>query len=154
MPPSSGRGVYQAGANANKPIAAADVKAGTAQILAWPMDPATKTVRSGTRLNTILVVAVDSSKMSAETKANAAGGVVAYSAVCTHQGCIVEGWEKGPQNLLCPCHQSEYDPRNGAKVLAGPAPNRLAALPLKVGGDGALTVAGGFQGHVGMSAAS
>jgi Rieske Fe-S protein len=48
----------------------------------------------------------------------------------------------------CPCHNSEYDPRQGAQVVFGPAPRRLAALPLALAG-GALSVAGGFIGKVG-----
>jgi Rieske Fe-S protein len=146
--------VYASGANANKLIMAGDVAVGATQVLAWPMDPSSKTVRDGSKLNQVLVVAVDPSKMSETTKPNAAGSVVAYSAVCTHVGCLVEGFEKSSDRLLCPCHQSEYDPADGAKVTNGPAPARLAALPLKAGDGGALAVAGTFKGHVGLGPTS
>jgi len=46
------------------------------------------------------------------------------------------------------CHNSEYDPRQSAEVVFGPAPRRLPALPVKIA-DGALTVAAGFIGKVG-----
>ncbi len=59
------------------------------------------------------------------------GDFVAYSAVCTHQGCTVA--YKGGQ-LACPCHGSVYDPANGAKVVAGPAPSPLPEIPVKVEG--------------------
>ncbi len=36
------------------------------------------------------------------------------------------------------CHNSEYDPRAGAQVVFGPAPRRLAALPLTLA-DGSLS---------------
>jgi Rieske Fe-S protein len=48
----------------------------------------------------------------------------------------------------CLCHNSEYDPRRAAQVVFGPAPRRLAALPLSIV-DGALVVAGTFVGKVG-----
>jgi len=47
--------------------------------------------------------------------------------------------------LQCPCHQSQYDLRHGAKVVGGPAPRSLPALPLKVT-DGVLDIAGPFTG--------
>ena len=57
----------------------------------------------------------------------AADGVVAYSAICTHQGCTVTDWLTAKQVLQCPCHQSHYDPRHGARVVVGPAPRALPA---------------------------
>jgi thiosulfate dehydrogenase [quinone] large subunit len=54
------------------------------------------------------------------------GGLVAYSAVCTHAGCTV-GYEGGL--IVCPCHGATYDPQSGA-VIGGPAPEPLA--PRKV----------------------
>ncbi len=146
--------VYADGAKAGKPILSSDLKAGATQIIAYAMDPSSKVVRDGSKLNTVLVIAVDPAKMSDATKANAAGNVVAYSAVCTHVGCLVEGFEKNVDRLLCPCHQSEYDPADSAKVTNGPAPRQLAALPLKAGNGGTLTVAATFLGHVGVGSPS
>ena len=61
------------------------------------------------------------------------GDFVAYSAVCTHQGCPV-AYKNG--QLACPCHGSVFDPADGAAVVAGPAPEPLAEIPVKVkGGD-------------------
>jgi cytochrome b6-f complex iron-sulfur subunit len=61
------------------------------------------------------------------------GDFVAYSAVCTHQGCTV-AYKNG--QLACPCHGSVYDPADGAAVIAGPAPKPLPEIPVKVqGGD-------------------
>jgi nitrite reductase/ring-hydroxylating ferredoxin subunit len=47
--------------------------------------------------------------------------VVAFSAICTHQGCTVEAAGK---TFACPCHGSKYDAFTGA-VLNGPAPAPL-----------------------------
>ena len=59
------------------------------------------------------------------------GDFVAYSAVCTHQGCTV-AYQSG--QLACPCHGSVFDPANGAEVVAGPAPRPLPEIPVKVSG--------------------
>ena len=45
----------------------------------------------------------------------AAPGIVAYSGVCPHTGCDVSDWLNGPQTLLCPCHESEFDPAVNAR---------------------------------------
>src|SRR5215212_3268792 len=59
------------------------------------------------------------------------GEFVAYSAICTHQGCTV-AYEDG--NLACPCHGSVFDPANGASVVAGPAQSPLPEIPVKAEG--------------------
>src|SRR5215218_2182976 len=56
------------------------------------------------------------------------GKFVAYSAICTHQGCTV-AYKDG--NLACPCHGSVFDPANGASVVAGPAQRPLPEIPVK-----------------------
>lgn len=131
-------------------ITAGDLKVGDPPVVAWAMDPATKTPRDGSRLNQVVVLRLDPSQLDPATKAHAADGIVAYSGICTHAQCTVTGWIADKQVLNCPCHQSEYDPKQNAKVVGGPAPRPLAALPLKIK-DGKPEVAGGFIGKVGMN---
>lgn len=57
--------------------------------------------------------------------------VVAFSAICTHQGCIVE---PDGDRLVCPCHGSVYEAFTG-KNIAGPAPRPLPAFPVRLDGD-------------------
>ncbi len=57
------------------------------------------------------------------------GELMAFSAVCTHLGCIVQ-WEKNRQAFLCPCHAGRYD--SSGAVLSGPPPRPLVKLPLSV----------------------
>jgi rieske iron-sulfur protein len=83
-------------------------------------------------------------KMDATTKDRSADGVVAYSAVCTHQGCDVSEWQKEDNTLLCFCHFSKYNPYSDADVMAGPAPRNLPSLALKKE-NGVLVVAGKFS---------
>ena len=54
-------------------------------------------------------------------------GYVAYSKVCTHLGCPVGLYEQELELLVCPCHQSMFNVRNGAVPQFGPAP--AAAAP-------------------------
>ena len=141
--------VHAAGEQPGTVVAAADVTLNAQPVLAWAMDPVHKVVRNGSRLNQVLLLRLDPSILGPQTQPHAVDGLVAYSAICTHAQCTVTGWLPDKQVLHCPCHQSEYDPRHDAAVVAGPAPRALAALPLKVA-DGKPQVAGLFIGRVGM----
>ena len=57
-------------------------------------------------------------------------GYVAYSKLCTHLGCPVGLYEQELELLVCPCHQSMFNVRNGAVPQFGPAPRPLPQLPL------------------------
>jgi cytochrome b6-f complex iron-sulfur subunit len=63
-----------------------------------------------------------------------AGNIVAFTAICTHQGCTVSPAGK---EFQCPCHGSVYNAATGA-VIQGPAPQALAAIPIKVEGGNVL----------------
>ncbi len=63
----------------------------------------------------------------------AQGGLKAFSAICTHLGCIVE-WDEPRQFILCPCHDGRFNAVNGA-IISGPQPSPLPELALTVEGD-------------------
>jgi rieske iron-sulfur protein len=130
-------------------LAVADVPLGGPPVLAWPMDPAGNIVRKDSRLNKVLLVHLDPATLVGVTKERAADGVVAYSAICPHTGCEVNGWAADQQIFECSCHYSHYNPREAAAVIDGPTPRPLAALPLKIV-DGKLAVAKPFTGRVGI----
>jgi Rieske Fe-S protein len=144
--------VFSEGDQEGKLITVADLPAGGPPVHAWPKDPKTSVVRSASRLNEILIIRLDPAELDEQTRARAVDGVVAYSAICSHAGCPVTAWVKsdvGEKDVFkCMCHNSEYDPRAGAQVVFGPAPRRLAALPLALA-EGSLSVAGNFIGKVG-----
>ncbi len=148
--------VFSEGDEEGQVIKPQDLKLGGPPAHAWPKDPKTSVVRTGSRLNEILVIRLDPAELDDETRAHAADGIVAYSAICAHAGCPVTGWLKGEtfdkDVFKCMCHNSEYDPRQGAEVVFGPAPRRLAALPLAIV-DGSLVVAASFVGKVGAQQA-
>lgn len=144
--------VFSEGDSEGKPIKAADLALGGPPVHAWPQDPKTSVVRNASRLNELLIIRLDPAELDEQTKARAVDGILAYSAICAHAGCPVTAWVKsdvGEREVFkCMCHNSEYDPRAGAQVVFGPAPRRLAALPLALA-EGSLSVAGGFIGKVG-----
>lgn len=149
--PRKGDWLVQVDDEAKKPLTGADVKAGEKPLIAYPFDPASKTLRDGTRLNRIVLVRVDPATMDAATAPRAAEGVLAYSAFCTHQGCDVSSWVAAEKVLLCFCHFSKFAPHEEAAVTGGPAPRPLPALPLKLDG-GKLVVADGFTAPPGKAA--
>jgi Rieske Fe-S protein len=53
----------------------------------------------------------------------------AFSAVCTHVGCILNKITDG--TIDCPCHGSEFKITNGA-VVTGPAPTPLPKKKIKI----------------------
>jgi rieske iron-sulfur protein len=141
--------VFAYGERAGQVIAPGDLGLGSKQVLAYPMHPGTRRVRDGSRLNQLVVVRLPTEKLTDTTRMRAADGVVAYSGVCTHTGCDVTDWYGEVLRFKCPCHESEFDPTDGARVVGGPAPWQLAALPLKLV-DGGLAVAAPFEGRVGF----
>ncbi|QEW00265.1 Rieske 2Fe-2S domain-containing protein [Microbacterium caowuchunii] len=78
-------------------------------------------------------------------------GIVAYSKVCTHVGCPVALYEQQTHHLLCPCHQSQFDVSEGAKVIFGPAARPLPQLPITVDDEGYLIAQSDFTEPVGPS---
>jgi len=147
--PKEGDLLVKEGSEEPVPLGPDSLAPGAGQVMAWPMDPTDKVVRNGSRLNKVLLLRLDPSVLDAQTGARAADGVVAYSAICPHTGCEVVNWAADRQILECPCHNSQYDPKAGARVIAGPSPRGLAALPLQVV-DGRLVVARPFIGRLGI----
>jgi Rieske Fe-S protein len=141
--------VYPTGNREGQIVTLADLARGGPPVTAYPMDPKTRIVRNGSRLNQVLLVRLDPAELSEETRGRAAQGVVAYSAVCTHTGCDLWEWQAESKTIKCPCHFSTFDIKDGARVVDGPAPRRLPALPLQVA-EGAPAAGGGFIGRVGF----
>jgi Rieske Fe-S protein len=57
--------------------------------------------------------------------------VAAFSAICTHQACLVKPAGK---ELDCPCHGSVYNATTG-EVIDGPAPRPLPKVDVTISGD-------------------
>ncbi|MBM0125460.1 Rieske (2Fe-2S) protein [Pimelobacter simplex] len=59
----------------------------------------------------------------------AEGEFKAFSALCTHQGCLVGSVSDG--SIHCPCHNSAFSASDGS-VESGPASSALAAVAVTV----------------------
>ena len=86
------------------------------------------TPAAGTSVGKAADVPVGSGKIFADQKVVVtqltAGDFKAYSAVCTHQGCIVSSIDKS--EIHCACHGSAYSIKDGS-VVTGPATTALAS---------------------------
>ena len=56
-------------------------------------------------------------------------GTVAFSARCTHKGCVV-AWDESKSRFLCPCHGGQFD--QTGKNVAGPPPAPLRRLKTRI----------------------
>ena len=65
--------------------------------------------------------------------------IVAYSALCQHMGCPVQFVSDGGY-MLCPCHQSKYDPAREGNVIQGVAQAPLPSIELEIDGDDVVAV--------------
>ena len=89
--------------------------------------------RAGTTLGPTAEVPVGGGKVYADQRVvvtqPSKGEFKAFSASCTHQGCLVGSVDGG--TIICPCHGSQFDIATGDPVQgpSGSDPSTIAALP-------------------------
>ena len=64
---------------------------------------------------------------------NSNDGVHAFSAICTHLGCICM-FDPVRKMIVCPCHDGLFNPVTGG-VVSGPPPKPLAVIPVSIDGE-------------------
>ncbi len=139
--------VYAQGGNMGAPIMASSMKAGDA-VLAYP------TGKSSNPANLVQLIKLEEKAFEPPTDISLTDrGFVAYSAICTHLGCTVS-WVANQESPAasfteCYCHNSIFNPAQGAKVMGGPAPIPLAQIGVKVMQDGTLAFTSDFNGPIG-----
>jgi rieske iron-sulfur protein len=133
------------------PLRLADLKPGR-PVTAYPFDTQNGAARNESRLNKLVLIRLPDAEMTNETRARSAGGVVAYSAICTHQGCDVKTWMAKEKALVCYCHSSKFALLDSGAVVGGPASRPLPAIPLALDGE-YLVIAGAFTATPGGSPA-
>ena len=137
--PRPGDLLVREGDEMRTPLTPADIVADGKPTLAWAMDPDSRIVRNASRFNKLVLVRVGAGD----------DAVFANTVICTHDGCDVTDWLGDEHVLSCPCHYSKFDPKDGGRVISGPAPRALPSLPLMVTG-GRLVVARPFTSRVGF----
>lgn len=124
------------GATAGDPVRASDIQVG-ASVQAFPKG------KTDNQQNLVELVRI--------APGQGKDGLVAYSAICTHLGCVVYAKLNDSGQIACPCHASRFDPAKSAAVVGGPAPRPLPGLPIDVQQDGTVTAAGPFTAPVGVA---
>jgi cytochrome b6-f complex iron-sulfur subunit len=80
--------------------------------------------------NTGIVVAMGSKPVIVT---NTEAGIAAFSAVCTHLGCIVD-FDTTARQIVCPCHDGRFNAATGV-VVSGPPPRQLPPVTTALEGD-------------------
>ncbi len=141
--------VFGDGPNKGNVVFLKDLVVGAHPVVAQAQDPVSGTPRESEH-STVLLMRMPPEKVPEEVKEDAAQGVLAYSAVCTHLGCTLTDWVEEKKLIQCPCHGATFDPMQAGKWAGdGPKSRTLPILPLKVAEDGKLVVADVFTGPVG-----
>jgi rieske iron-sulfur protein len=139
--------VFTDGPKKGQDVMLADVVVDADPLTVQAKDSATGTVRDSDN-STILLYRVAADKIPADIADSTAEGVMAYSAVCTHLGCMLSQWTP-KHEFMCPCHDATFDPLKGGANTGGATARTLPILPIKVA-DGKIVVAGKFSGYVGV----
>lgn len=114
-----------------------------------PTAPATSTSPTAAETTTAATGAPAGDGLVATSEVPVGGGVIlkdaslvvtqpsegefkAFSALCTHQGCLVTS--VSDNSIACACHGSSFSAEDGA-VKGGPAPSALAEVAVTVSGN-------------------
>lgn len=139
--------VYARGNSAGASITESSMKAGDA-VLAFPSG------KESNPANLVQLIRLDETAFKPPTDISLTDkGFVAYSAICTHLGCTVS-WAPNAESpdasfTECRCHNSIFNPAEGAKVMGGPAPIPLSQIGVQVKQDGTLAFTSDFNGPIG-----
>lgn len=142
--------VFRFGDKAGQAVKPDDVPEGAELLQVISKDPESGVLRDGSRLNGINLVRVEAEAVSDDTKPFVTGGIIAYSSVCTHQGCDLTQWVPETTTFKCYCHYSEFDATQLGQPNHGPAKRRLAVLALSLNQNNEFIVAAHFKGKVGF----
>jgi len=144
--------VHDEGPDDGKPVTAESVAKATGVVLAVPSN-ASGAKKNSSRFSKVVLVQLKPDEIQDEYRPNAVDGVVAFSAICTHQACTINAFNPTSRHLECFCHHSEFSVAEGGAVAHGPARKRLPMLPIAKGEGGVLIVADEFTGKPGAGPA-
>lgn len=147
--PAKGDHLVVADGDAKSPPLTIDsVKVGGDIVTAVAVTPA-GVAKNTSRFSKLVLFKFDPKKIDDAAKPLTVDGIIAFSAICTHQGCELNAWDANTDILRCFCHGSEFLPEKAGQVARGPAVKQLPMLPLVKGDGGKLMVADGFTAQPG-----
>jgi rieske iron-sulfur protein len=144
--------VFTAGPKKGSVVMVDDVIVDAIPLTVMPKDP-NGAVRDGDNFTTLLY-RVAKEKVPADMLPDTIDGLAAWSAVCTHQGCLMTEVHK-PNDVsnafgfICPCHDAIFDPLQEGKNTGGATSATLAYFPIKSDG-GKIVVKDLPSAHVGI----
>ncbi len=139
--------VYADGPNKGKDVVLTDIVVDAPPITVQAKDEAGQ-VRESEKA-TILMYRVAPDKIPDDIRGDTVEGLIAYSALCTHQGCLVSGWDAASKQFICPCHNGLFDPLKGGVNTAGAPTRALPQVPVRIH-DGKLVVGDAIISWIGV----
>ena len=121
--------VFLDGPNKDKVVMVADIAVDAPPVMVQAKDPK-GAVREGDNA-TALLYRVAPDKVPDDLKSENAEGVLAFSAVCTHLGCMLSNWDAPTKAFMCPCHDAMFDPLQDGKNTGGATSRSLPHFPVK-----------------------
>jgi rieske iron-sulfur protein len=144
--------VFTAGPKKGNVVTVDDVVVDANPITVQAKDP-NGAVRDGDNC-TVLLYRVAKDKVPADMAPDTIDGLAAWSAVCTHQGCMLTDIHLKSEavnafGFICPCHDAIFDPLQEGKNTGGATSATLAYFPIKSDG-GKIVVKDLPSAHVGI----
>lgn len=160
MPLPQSKGVPQVGdtlgfldgPKKSQDVMVADVVLGARPLIAVAKDSSTGKLEEDAGDSdhaTVLLYRLPADSYSTDMKEDTVEGISCFSAVCTHLGCVVSGWDDGAKLFKCPCHDATFDPAKEGQNVSGPHSRQLPHIPIK-SVNGKLVVAGKPSGYIGV----
>ncbi len=147
--PSKGDHLIAGEGDANSPpLLIEAVKVGGEIVTGLAVTPAGQ-LKDNSRFAKLILFRFDPKDIPEAVRPMTVDGVMAFSAICTHQGCELSAWDPSSEQLRCFCHGSAFLPAKGGEVANGPAVKQLPMLPLSKGEGGRLLVADNFTAQPG-----
>ena len=141
--------VYVDGPKKGQDVMVADIAADAPPITVQAKDPASGKIRESEKAMVLVYRTSTPDKIAADIKGDTFEGIVAYSALCTHQGCQVSDWDATAKQLICPCHKAAFDPFQGGTNTGGEKTRDLPQIPVK-GEEGKLIVSDAIMSWIGI----
>jgi len=144
--------VFLHGPKKDQVVTVDDVVLEAEPIVAQAKDP-NGAAREGDKA-TALLYRTPKDKVPSDMATETIDGVMAFSAMCPHQGCMMDELHHPNEvnntfGFICPCHDAVFDPNEAGKCVGGAESPSLAYFPIKSEG-GNIVVSGAPSKYVGV----